>query len=220
MCCFAFNIHKGKVYLVIGFNLAPRFWGFVLCGVCQPVKINKLKQHSGISTLGDIVAFLRLSNDIDFLFAILVTASQLHVGILTNLEKPSKTKLANGLPCCVYVCAHTYQCALRSPPRPPLCWPPSKPVQASPSQQTSWRPWAIWKYDCNPCGDLAGVSITSVICHPGIQYSFLVQVKLLSLSASAITMGESGGVGSDPAKVLAWLGRLRACSFNQNPGSA
>lgn len=37
------------------------------------------------------------------------------------------------------------------------------------------------------------MSITTVICHTGIQYSFHVQVKLLSLSASPITMGDWGG---------------------------
>lgn len=102
---------------------------------------------------------------------------------------------------CVCMCAFPCVCACMS-----VCFEVT-PLFADrhPSQQTSWRPWAIWKYDCNPCGDLAGVSITSVICHPGIQYSFLVQVKLLSLSASPITMGDSsgGGVGSNPAKVLA-----------------
>lgn len=68
------------------------------------------------------------------------------------------------------------------------------------------------------------MSITSVICHPGIQYSFLVQVKLLPLSASPIAMGRRlgvGGVGSDPAKVLALAGErareIESAPLQSNP---
>lgn len=88
---------------------------------------------------------------------------------------------------------------------------PRRLVDHGPGRPTSGWPWAIWKYDCNPCEDLAWVSITTVICHTGIQYSFHVQVKPLFLSASPITMGERGreSGGGNPVKVLAWLGRER-----------
>lgn len=53
------------------------------------------------------------------------------------------------------------------------------------------------------------MSITTVICHTGIQYSFHVQVKLLFLSAPPITMGDGERERRDPLKVLAWLERAR-----------
>lgn len=103
--------------------------------------------------------------------------------------RPSQTQLAKGEPgVCVWVqCGSIRVCVC-------VCFEVTlRLVDQSPSRQTSGRPWAIWKYDCNPCEDLAWVSITSVICHTGIQYSFHVQVKLLSLSASPIIMGDWGG---------------------------
>lgn len=73
--------------------------------------VKKQSEQSSILTLGGItvVGFLCLSVRIDVPFAMCLTASELCVDILTNLEKtaPSKTKLAKGLPWRVCMCAHS-----------------------------------------------------------------------------------------------------------------
>lgn len=95
-----------------------------------------------------------------------------------------------------------------------LCWHGT-------GQATFNWPWAIWKYDCNPCQDLARVSITTVICHTGMMNSSHVQVKLLFLSAPPLAAGVGRGSSNGACMTLESEGEvleLRERCHSQAPG--